>query len=413
MKNLILVSVISLSFPLANASDFSYEDLVKIAQDKNSVEEVLPLLPESFRSNYTLMHSSQSLQGSSYENPRAIMFGENAKLICSFNGDPSHRGYDSLECIQFRDKERKFDFRQIQFPTSENKLTKVAFSESGRTTDGAISCSMCHTQDPRPNWEEYNVWPNAYGQNDDYLGVDRDKYFSYVKSRDQHPRYRWLIQDSYEGAPYMGPASSPEERPNLRLSEFAGKWNSLRMNRILRSKLPEWRMIAFAIGTLTHKQYGKCDLTDAQKAILTKDGIVFSDISRMANIVHDAGLFPEEAGTSIAVELKNSPDHQNGFGFLSLDITMSIVQDLANDGNPVFKETIQKLKTDYESYPMTLFNQKLAEIVPHLSPFLGSSTGREYESYVNTLCPELIDLFMKKYLEARAARNFMKKYSIR
>src|SRR5688572_936104 len=52
------------------------------------IEEVLAALPDTHLANYTLMHRSRSLHGSSVENPRAILFGKDAKFVLTFNGDP-------------------------------------------------------------------------------------------------------------------------------------------------------------------------------------------------------------------------------------------------------------------------------------------------------------------------------------
>ena len=127
----------------AETARLTYEDLVALIQTEHvtSIEQLLPKLPEELRSSYVLMHDSRSLQGASNDAPRVILFGADARLTCAFAGDAGLPGFDSLECFQFREAERAFDFRQIRFPTKQNGLTEVAFSASNQTTDEARSAS--------------------------------------------------------------------------------------------------------------------------------------------------------------------------------------------------------------------------------------------------------------------------------
>ena len=77
-----------------------------------TVEGILAVLPESFRSSFTLMRKSKSAQEASSDNPRVIMFGSDARLILTFNGDKSQKGFNELEAIEFNDQTKQFDFHQ-------------------------------------------------------------------------------------------------------------------------------------------------------------------------------------------------------------------------------------------------------------------------------------------------------------
>ena len=151
------------------SSSFKYEDLVSLIKSKklSSVESVLPYFPESFRKNFLLIRDSLSLQKSDDLHPRAILFGQDATLTCSFGGHDSLAGFNTIECFQFRENTAKFEFHEIVFPNQENGLKDAAFSLPNRQAIGAISCSGCHSQDPRPNWEPYSRWKGAYGSFDD------------------------------------------------------------------------------------------------------------------------------------------------------------------------------------------------------------------------------------------------------
>src|ERR1700692_2757687 len=135
---LIFLSFISIFFlassGYAMGPQFTYEDLITVIQEKklNSIEAVLSHLPREMLSNFTLMQDSLSLQKADPLHPRAILFGTDAKLVCSFGGNPQLAGYDSLECYQYRDSSRSFDFREIVFPSAANGLQSPAFSAPTR-----------------------------------------------------------------------------------------------------------------------------------------------------------------------------------------------------------------------------------------------------------------------------------------
>jgi len=126
-----------------------------------SIESLLPVLqkqePEMFN-EYVLMYGSRSLQGSSFQAPRALLIGKHAELVITFNGNASQKGFNTLEVMYFDHKESKFNFQEITFDQG-----KVGYSALN-----AKKCLACHQSstrggaDPRPNWEPYNVWPGAY-----------------------------------------------------------------------------------------------------------------------------------------------------------------------------------------------------------------------------------------------------------
>jgi hypothetical protein len=146
-------------------SDFTFSNLTDLV-DKNSVQSIdglLPLLPQDIRSRYVAVYRSRSLQASTFQKPRIIMFDHDAKFIAAFNGDPGLKGYDELEVIQFDESKSAFEFREIHF----SKGAKPIVSDAN-----PAKCLACHQSvqrkdvDPRPNWEPYSTWPGVYGSND-------------------------------------------------------------------------------------------------------------------------------------------------------------------------------------------------------------------------------------------------------
>ena len=278
------------------ATPFAYEDSRALIEGQGftRVEQVLGALPAAFRSGYVLMHDSRGLQDATYDKPRAILFGDDARLTCAFNGYSSQRGFDTLECFQFRERERRFDFRQIRFPTEANGLSRVEFSASNETTDGKIRCSACHGADPRPNWDSYDRWPGAYGTSDDELEGDAPRYAQFVARRSADPRYRWLIQGTTRTDPYMaGDLIGIDNRPNLKLSDALGRMNALRATRILESRVPTWQSLAFAVKAL------ECTLSGEQREALASAGFDAARELDLGRIFSNVGLSTSEWGTHI------------------------------------------------------------------------------------------------------------------
>lgn len=218
----------------------TYEDLKEIItkNDIKSIAALLPQLPKEYRSEFTLMMKSQSLQDASVNFPRVIMAGPDGRLLLAFNGDPAQKNYDSLEIIQYRDGTASFDFFEIRFPEKDqngnplNNLTKAEFS--GRNPS---KCLACHTSDPRPNWQHYPRWPGAFLGSDDRENLEPDlpdyqTYLSRLQNEfPQHPRYKHL-EKVVEGYKYDGFRHG--ER-NIRVTERIYRLNYLRVARILKN----------------------------------------------------------------------------------------------------------------------------------------------------------------------------------
>jgi hypothetical protein len=381
----------------ASAESFTYADLVHLIQQKNitSIEDLLPQLPETFRSNYTLMHTSGSLQEASFTSPRAILFGEDASLTCTFNGDSAQNGFDNLECFQFQPQERSFDFRQIAFPSPRNHLKGVAFSNSGQSADGTISCSDCHGSDPRPNWDGYPAWPGAYGSNDDLLGDEQTQYTNFVNLRTHHPRYQWLVQGALPSDPYVNSSLDVAKRPNLRLSDLLGRMNAFRTARILEGKVSEWQSLAFAFSSLG------CVLNGEQKNQIANAKLPFSTDTNLNLIFKKLQMPANEWST----EIESLPvpqqeyEHQSGFSYLAADTAMVLISERAAKGDQDFQKgltkLINRLHSEHKGSELD-FYKVLFGILPDPDLF-----GGKFAEKAGYFCPELSRLFVAKYLASQ------------
>ncbi len=145
------------------------------------IENLLPLLPADFRSRYALVYASRSLQGATPLHPRVIMFGLDARFILTFSGTPELTGYDLMETIEFDDREKKFNFRSIEFPAERtNAISKEPLPAPHFSELNPPLCVACHRKELRPNWDSYAGWPGVYGSRDDtFPAAEKEQYQSF------------------------------------------------------------------------------------------------------------------------------------------------------------------------------------------------------------------------------------------
>ena len=155
------------------------------------IDELLGRLDPELLGNYLLMHNSSSLQLSTPDSPRVILFSNDASFIMAFNGSADLGGNKRLEMIQFNQKENRFEFYEADFP--EKADGAVTFSEKNPE-----ECRSCHRVDLRPNWDAYPFWKDAYGSIDgsDTQRVDmfpETKLFKdFMAGAGQRERYKHL-----------------------------------------------------------------------------------------------------------------------------------------------------------------------------------------------------------------------------
>lgn len=239
--------VLILAFTSAQLfASLNYENLQAYLEQKDirSIESLLQNMKssnddymKSFLSNYVLMYGSRSLQDSSFSNPRVITYSDNFDFVFSFNGDPNHRGFNSLEVMQFDNSQRKFEMFSVTFD-GENK---PVFSEKNPPL-----CLSCHTNDPRPNWEAYPFWPGAYGSEDDrtFMSYSLEhldsykslsefiEYSAFESNSNSHDRYKHLVPISKE----VNESMRLKTRPNLSFTIQVNKNNMKRVSRKLRQQ---------------------------------------------------------------------------------------------------------------------------------------------------------------------------------
>lgn len=195
------------------------------------IEQVLARLPAAWLDNFTLVYESRSLQDASLAAPRVLLFGRDAKLIITFNGEPPQKLYDELELLQWRESTAEFELRSVKFSDGG-----VRFSEKNPE-----HCLSCHGQAPRPIWGSYDYqisdrefWPGFYGSVHDAprkVAAERDGYIDLRARAPDHPRYRYLrfVDAGSQWYPYGEGAFQHRYRPNNRLGNLLARLNARRI----------------------------------------------------------------------------------------------------------------------------------------------------------------------------------------
>lgn len=159
-----------------------FEDIEKILEQSPphgdwTIADVLSTLRESYPDYfdyYVLNYSSLAVQQSSRENPRIIVHG-NGNTLLAFNGDPSQRGYGHLEIIEYKGPHEGYSFRAVLFDKDGSRLRLPDNEIEKRIGSVTISksnphlCQACHGSEPRPIWDQYDLWGGFYGSSDDAL----------------------------------------------------------------------------------------------------------------------------------------------------------------------------------------------------------------------------------------------------
>ena len=220
-------------------------------QQPKSVMQTLQILKDhypDYLSYHVFVYNSFSLQGSTLQAPRAVVFGKDSKLVISFGGDEKIKGYDVIEIMHFDDQEKKFEFREIQFPQDKTALTE---DEMDSTKNFALSpkngtdqkCLMCHGTPARPNVSTYPFFPGFYGSHDDFRttsAVDKNDsmypelvaYKQFMSGNRNQGRYAMLPELYHQPGE---PSAIETSRPNYRLTNQLNKLNGERVAREIKN----------------------------------------------------------------------------------------------------------------------------------------------------------------------------------
>lgn len=187
-------NVASVREVVAEAPPLTFAQLRGIidTQKPRSVEELIALLPEDFRSRPVLMSDSRSTQEANALAPRVILANRDLSLTFAFNGDPAQSGYAQIETIEFDAKSGTYTFREIKFPDGDEA------GDPEISKDNPKACLTCHRNPGRLSWEPWPSWPEAYFGRDrraDNTVVPEDEvanFKAFLAGPAKKGRYRYL-----------------------------------------------------------------------------------------------------------------------------------------------------------------------------------------------------------------------------
>jgi hypothetical protein len=133
----------------------------------DSVAELVPLLPDELRKNFTFVYDSRSPFKASITPllPRVILFSDDGRMVLTFIGDDQAPGADLLESMSFDDEQAKFVMNAYLLPAAERRAWRPSAADA--------KCERCHGADPRPIFDSYPHWPGFYGSVQDTFPRDR------------------------------------------------------------------------------------------------------------------------------------------------------------------------------------------------------------------------------------------------
>ena len=227
----LLVSLLAVVGSMALA-DLRFREIAGIANrhSPRSVEAFLERLPAEIFQDYVLMRESRSLQFASANEPRVILFGGGGNLVVAYGGHGN-----SVEAIEFNRKRKRWDFYRIDF--SRNAAPEVSPANPK-------TCTNCHGNPLRPNWDPYAYWPGAYDELESWTEEEQAQYADFLRMSGRSDRYRRLpfLANHFDRIDHQGFL----DRPNVRLSNQLAVRNFERLAFNLKQR-NDWDRIKFAI----------------------------------------------------------------------------------------------------------------------------------------------------------------------
>jgi hypothetical protein len=221
------------------------------------VSAALDRLAPEFKRNFSLVHNSDSLQKSTFQNPRALLSSDDGTVFVSFNGDQKKDGYYDLEFLEYI--RGKVHMRSLHFDP-EQKADPIMYVSrdlhGGRKLKG-VDCSGCHGNQDNliPSWRpavgsisnlpEYEdtyrgVYADAIVNSEhrnnklaEQAAVAEDKLQSFFDSAENHDRYNQLTDLRKSYTPRNASQKVSPALHNMALSYRLQRLNADRLARVV------------------------------------------------------------------------------------------------------------------------------------------------------------------------------------
>ena len=324
---------------LAEAKNIRREiNIETLVKQSNSIDSFLSRLPKQLRENFTLMHHSNSLHSdtSTFDSPRAILFGSDASTIVAFNGRSNF-----AEVIQFNSETGRYTFSSLVEEKTNNTTSLKINSDSSE-------CAGCHTSAMRPNWDPYFFWEGAYGSEDDSYAENGDELREVKKlipkwgPESTTPRYRHLLNvekilaptTSSNGISRLDGQSNllmMASKPNMSFLLLLTQQNTTRIAKLIMNapnyKRDKFLVAATLAGCIVSFDSGENLLTESGRTMVQKDAriqkldksnpAVFESFGGPVEVVKGGNLgwlayIDRQLGLGMNIDLDEMGMHQNG-----------------------------------------------------------------------------------------------------
>ncbi|WP_198040048.1 hypothetical protein [Microbulbifer agarilyticus] len=124
-------------------------------QGLTSIDQLLPYLPDHFRTNFSLVEHTRATGQSNLEFPRVVLFGSDGHLLLNIGTKPDDPKYNLLDVAQLHEGSGRWEFSVFDFSSERPRLMR-----------NDASCIECHGADnSRPVWGTNLDWPGVFGDN--------------------------------------------------------------------------------------------------------------------------------------------------------------------------------------------------------------------------------------------------------
>ena len=160
-----------------------FDDLIRDQNQFRTPEELVAYLIKKsprLKSNFVLMHNSESQQLSSLEHPRTILF--EGGMAYGFSEHPDQR-VPRVEILEVDPATYRVDLHEILFEPGRGPK----FERSPK------ACATCHGSPAKPLWNPYDFWPNAFASAIGEVSTEEERD-SYKRLHAQAPKSPILRQ---------------------------------------------------------------------------------------------------------------------------------------------------------------------------------------------------------------------------
>jgi cytochrome c553 len=223
--------------PCRDRDSAEYEALcARLAEDPDSVDELLPRLDPQLLDNFTLVYETRGPQRDVDPlHPRVILFGGDARLLLAFTGGPDR---DVLDVIHYREAARSFELERFVLPAAARRDPELARVAQSNGRPDPVECLGCHGSDPHPIFDSYRLWPGFYGSARDRLyegSMELTSYRTFLREKAGIYRALHFAPDA-EVSPYALDSSgvaADDFAPNMRLGMALAELNRERIARLI------------------------------------------------------------------------------------------------------------------------------------------------------------------------------------